>query len=192
MAESLKQWAGAGGKWLVAAMLGLVLTADLQAQQTTTFGLAVYIPQPAVIAVDRPLAFGRLWPGVVATVQPTTQSASAAQVRITGAACAYADVRFVLPTHATGPGGAMLPLDSFAGEWDTAFEEATEFVPSGSPTRFRFDHSGLRCTGPEGAYGEEEDGLIMLRLGATARPGFGQAGGRYSSTLTIQVTYVDL
>ena len=168
------------------------VSAPASAQQTATFDLAVYIPQPIVIQVDRPLQFPKLIPGGRRVIVPTSTNLNAARIRVTGAPCALVDVRFNLPSTVLGPAGATLPVDTYTAEWQNGTNVVAPFTPASTAIRLQFDHSGLSCLGPAGAYTDDETGTLTLRLGATARATEQQTPGRYVSTLTILIAYVDL
>jgi hypothetical protein len=153
-------------------VLGWVVTAPAEAQNSANASVTADVQQPITVTKTGDLTFGTVYPGLDKTVAVT--DGTAAKFTVQGQANASINLTFTLPTTIES-GGNTLPVANWAGRYNSSNTAAsgTDFTPSASATS---------TTVPGG-------GSLYVFVGATAQPAAGQAAGAYSGTMTLTVVY---
>ncbi len=168
-------------KLLAVAALALVLTSVVQAQGTPVSGTVsatATVQTPLTVAGSRNLAFGNVFPGLNATILPTT--ALSGRFTIGGQANAQVTLAFVTPTNLTS-GANNLAMDFTTGN-QAAF--ATADFPGSATTFSTVTGTTTRL--------ELLNGTLFVYIGGIVQPTASQVAGPYTGTITLNVAYTGL
>lgn len=155
--------------------LALPSVAEAQTPLTGTVTATATVNAAISVASTHTLTFGTVTQNVSKTISAT--DVNAGQLVFSGSPSSPASVTFAsVPSQLVGPGGALLPIDTFSGYFNTSNSSSggTSFIPS--PVA-------------QAAGVSSPSGQLYIFFGATVHPALEQPAGAYRATIVMQVAY---
>lgn len=156
---------------LTASMLAPAWASPLLAQRRP---VPVIVVPPLTAVALNDLSFGTVLPGIPVSVSSGDPRHSG-QFEVQGPANASIRVDFSLPSALISTAGALLPVSFGPSDGFADFSH-------GTPPRGLVFNPHAPVIGALGP-----NGRLLLRLGGTVKPAPTQAGGEYSSTISMTV-----
>jgi hypothetical protein len=156
----------------VVALLAIGATTAQAQGVSNTITATANVQTPLTVTGTTNLDFGNVFPGVPKTI--ATTAGTAGLFTVGGQNSAEVNVSATTPTNLTGPGGALLPIGTWLGGYDTDNTQASQTALTLAGTTTTLDGT---------------TGALYVWLGATVSPTAGQVAGTYNGTVQLTVAY---